>query len=928
MSALAQCDAFGFIYDQAGDPAPDVLVTLKSVLDASGNAILLSPLTTLTDSAGSFHFTLPEDAAATISARASGLWNCPDGRVFKVPPGPTGELIATFLLPGSSSVVPPLIYVSDTLSLPRSSPSADGYLAAADFVRFDAHAADTAGVSTFNLRSGDVLPQAGDYLSFYAPITHTHSRVEITDLGVFSTSQPGLVPQPTSGDAAKVLSGAGTWITPASGGVTLPPATVLVTDFKASGSKQTFLGGITAGSTSLTLTSGTHDFKVGQGISIVGAGALAVIDAGSNLLVSSITAIAGAVITIADAATHTVSGAVVKHDDTVAIQTAITSIWTAGGGTVLFPAGYYRVNNGFTDFNSILKIPKNLYSAAAIPMAFKGEAPAGYLCYAGGVTEKGSAIIHTDLIDTTASMLSGGPYPDGSAAWQTYLNNTCVTMEGLVWRSYENPQISAVDLSACGPYTIVRDVSVDAGTPLLGIGGTPSLSTAVEPTHGTFGLHLPGNSTCILIECTDVAVNSYGIGIVASECVQFNQAIIMQCKAGLRLIEGYHLLTGRFLIWHCPTVIDFTGTLPNVIEFMIDVEESAGTSVGDPAWTVPASNHAFYDPNDTACGKVDYISVQGNTGVLQNVGFTGMSRVTQTNLGGPTKFSAGTLSVPNLQSTSLVANGLNASNGQVTNLIVANQMSIYEGSGVADVTFGADDSAGTGFKLMRVLNTGTPLTSERSDLWNAGAGVEYPLTGTLATGLVSFWNCNAASGPALDSLSINTMDPFGSPGSAGGKIANARPLTGGQYFAQGLATTLSPGDSDFTIAGWFYLTDKTANYYLISKSGSGGDEYILGYDLTTDRLLWTISGGLGYSSIPANSFGSPPLNTWFYVVAWFDSPAEILYIQVNNSVVDSGPTGGVFPQMASGTFYFGSYRASLFFEGRIDAVGYWSRLLT
>ena len=99
MSALAQCDAFAFIYDQAGDPAPDVLVVLKRVLDASGNPILLGPQTTLTDSAGSFHFTLPELATAFISARASALWNCPDGRAFTVPPGPSGELVPDFSLP-------------------------------------------------------------------------------------------------------------------------------------------------------------------------------------------------------------------------------------------------------------------------------------------------------------------------------------------------------------------------------------------------------------------------------------------------------------------------------------------------------------------------------------------------------------------------------------------------------------------------------------------------------------------------------------------------------------------------------------------------------------------------------------------------------------------------------------------------------------
>jgi hypothetical protein len=141
MSALAQCDAFAFIYDQAGDPAPDILVVLKRVLDASGNPILLSPKTTTTDSAGSFHFTLPELSTAFISARATALWNCPDGRAFKVPPGPAGELVPDFSLPASTLVQPPLVYVGDVLSIPKASETQDGYLSAADFVRFEAEAA-------------------------------------------------------------------------------------------------------------------------------------------------------------------------------------------------------------------------------------------------------------------------------------------------------------------------------------------------------------------------------------------------------------------------------------------------------------------------------------------------------------------------------------------------------------------------------------------------------------------------------------------------------------------------------------------------------------------------------------------------------------------------------------------------------------------
>jgi hypothetical protein len=164
MPALPQCDAFAFIYDQNGDPAPDILVVLKSVLDASRNPILLSPKTTVTDSAGSFHFTLPELARVTIAARASGLWNCPDGRAFTVPPGPSGELVPDFSIPPSTNVEPPLIYLDDVLSIPKATATQDGYLSAADYVAFLAGATSDMGVVSFNTRTGEVTLLSNDVL--------------------------------------------------------------------------------------------------------------------------------------------------------------------------------------------------------------------------------------------------------------------------------------------------------------------------------------------------------------------------------------------------------------------------------------------------------------------------------------------------------------------------------------------------------------------------------------------------------------------------------------------------------------------------------------------------------------------------------------------------------------------------------------------
>jgi hypothetical protein len=169
---LPQCDAFYYIYNQQGDLAPGVLVTLKEVIDAGGSSILLSPLTTLTDPAGSFHFTLPEDAQVNIAARATGLWNCPEGRWFKVPPGPSGELIPDFTLPPSTIVEPPLIYLDGVLSIPKATATQDGYLSAADYVAFLAGATSDMGVVSFNTRTGEVMLLSNDVIFAlgYVPI--------------------------------------------------------------------------------------------------------------------------------------------------------------------------------------------------------------------------------------------------------------------------------------------------------------------------------------------------------------------------------------------------------------------------------------------------------------------------------------------------------------------------------------------------------------------------------------------------------------------------------------------------------------------------------------------------------------------------------------------------------------------------------------
>lgn len=111
-----------------------------------------------------------------------------------------------------------------------------------------------------------------------------------------------------------------------------------VKDYNASGDGDTTTtGSITTGKNVLVVAS-TSTFAVGQGISIAGAGAAGV------ALVTTISSIVGTNVFLAANASTTVAGAVVSHDDSLAIQAAVTAIGS-DGGLLVFPKGNYIATN-------------------------------------------------------------------------------------------------------------------------------------------------------------------------------------------------------------------------------------------------------------------------------------------------------------------------------------------------------------------------------------------------------------------------------------------------------------------------------------------------------------------------------------------------------------------------------------------------------
>jgi hypothetical protein len=207
-------------------------------------------------------------------------------------------------------------------------------------------------------------------------------------------------------------------------------------------------------------------------------------------------------------------------------------------------------------------------------------------------------------------------------------------------------------------------------------------------------------------------------------------------------------------------------------------------------------------------------------------------------------------------------------------------------------------------------------------------------TSTLITGITSFWKLDEASGTRSDSVGSNNLTDNNTVGQAIGKVGSAAQFNSAssRYLSIADNASLSTGDIDFTWSGWVYLDSKTTNRVFVHKGSgvsNGQYEYLLFYNSTANRFRFAASNSGGAEGIVnANTLGSPSIATWYFIVAWHDSVANTVNIQVNDGTVDSvSYSGGA--QDSSSALNIGRANASgLPMDGRIDAVGFWKRTLT
>lgn len=248
------------------------------------------------------------------------------------------------------------------------------------------------------------------------------------------------------------------------------------------------------------------------------------------------------------------------------------------------------------------------------------------------------------------------------------------------------------------------------------------------------------------------------------------------------------------------------------------------------------------------------------------------------------------------------------------------------------------------------------IQDEFTQLYNMGSGVEWkflskdvapipslaPASGAFQTGsgLLSYWKLDEVTGTRYDMSGPHHMGDNNTVQVASGVTAHNHfaakfERANEEYLSRSGANApeMSFGDISFMFCGWVQIASKNTQA-ILSKWGSSTNEreYLLDYNSGTDRFRFGItSDGTNFTNITvsANNLGSPSTDTWYFVVAWHDPVNNVIGIQVNDGTADTAAaTAGVFQGDAAFEIGELSVAAGFEFDGLIDALGVWTRILT
>jgi hypothetical protein len=197
---------------------------------------------------------------------------------------------------------------------------------------------------------------------------------------------------------------------------------------------------------------------------------------------------------------------------------------------------------------------------------------------------------------------------------------------------------------------------------------------------------------------------------------------------------------------------------------------------------------------------------------------------------------------------------------------------------------------------------------------------------SLLNDLVAYWKLDEASGIRSDSHGTNHLTDNNTVGSTAGKLGNAAAFVAAnsEYLSCDTAS-LNPGTSDFTIAVWFRTTSTTYKSIAGVYSGSSAAGCVLAADNgQVYSFFRDASGHGGFSSVTGTGYND---GNWHLYVAEFDRDGYFTPY-IDNVALTGTSIATVGDVSPAGIFAIGARSSSNHWDGDLDEVAIWKRLLS
>lgn len=198
---------------------------------------------------------------------------------------------------------------------------------------------------------------------------------------------------------------------------------------------------------------------------------------------------------------------------------------------------------------------------------------------------------------------------------------------------------------------------------------------------------------------------------------------------------------------------------------------------------------------------------------------------------------------------------------------------------------------------------------------------EWPFVIDITTNLRAFWrlsDLNDSSGNSQTLTNVGSVQ-FVSSGRVGNAAQWNSPKTVTQYLSRTVTGTWS---GDLSVSGWFFpLPFTNDSFKTLYTFGSSGGARLLPYIEQGGNLRLITNG-----SVPTQINTAMGFNAWHHIVLVKSGSNVLVYL--NGNYVNQVP----YTTALSGTMFLGIANdqtggTGLLYEGRIDAVGVWSRAL-